>query len=247
MSLTTYEEPFLPLRFFLHTVAVHCPSCHEGGMITTDMPAVFEQEEITSLFDDIGLISYASDYTWKNARFLCRFCQKQCHADKDHLLKTWQGPFIGKAEALCTTCKEAGYTQRLSITKHYSSKHHLPKNAEIFCDKCHTSTTAIWNFSAVFSSLPVIDPIFGLKLFATTQVKNQVLWVYNLEHLQHLESYIRATQRKIIFNIKHSSGSKPREREAILSFSQQLPQIFKLGSNRDKVLSALALLRKKLV
>lgn len=78
------------------------------------------------------------------------------------------------------------------------------------------------------------------------QIKNEVLWVYNLEHLQHIESYIKATQRKQLFRVKNSGYQIKRSRNVVLSFSQQLPQKIKQGSNRVAVLHALSLLREML-
>lgn len=240
MADSVYNESFLPLRFFLHTVIVYCPSCNKKAVISTDMPPVEKQEKIKTVFNDLGTISCSPNYIWNKARFLCHICQKHFDTDMNHILQTWHGPVIGIANIFCLACKEMGFKEMLSAKRKYISKNNIPEQVELSCPKCQTSTMVKWHIHPFQSSSVAIDPIFGLKLFAVTRIKNEVLWVYNLEHLHHIKAYIQAKQRKISFNIEYSSRSTKISRKEVISFSQQLPQVFKNEQNRTTVLKTLA-------
>ena len=149
MENSTYNETFLPLRFFLNRVAVHCPSCNKKGYITTDVPPVAEQDKVYEVFLDCG--TYSSHYLWSTASFLCCSCQKRITFDNALIvenirkrnafrnassegeisesyyighpplyacsLKTWHGPIIAIAEAICPACIVFGYKQKISAKK----------------------------------------------------------------------------------------------------------------------------------
>jgi hypothetical protein len=75
------------------------------------------------------------------------------------------------------------------------------------------------------------DPYFGFPLWLATDCRGHVLWAYNLEHLDLLESYVSA---------------RLRERGSVtgsMSLVERLPAWIKDGSHRHDVLSGIRRLR----
>ncbi len=247
MEDSTYNETFLPLRFFLNQVAVHCPSCNKKGYVKTDIPPVAEQEKIFEVFVDCG--TYYSPYRWSTACFLCCSCSKRIEFDKASSLKTWHGPIIATAEASCPACMALGYKQRIPAKKTVIKKAiTLPTSTKLSCNKCNTKVDAEWKYTPNYSAMVPTDPIFGLALFAQQTLGKHIVWVYNCEHLNHMKAYIQATQRKTSFTILtggHGDLQRLDSRHDILSFSQTLPTWMKAKSNRSAVLKALEDLKQK--
>lgn len=247
MNHSVYQESFLPLRFFLNTIVVCCPSCSNKAQVTTDVPPVASQEQVLNIFYD-GQTAYYKNYLWTRARFFCSYCQKKFEIDKNALMKTWYGPVECVAEDFCPVCLEAGHKKQLAMVKKFKSKNKLPQKIELTCSHCmNTSTLFFTGYPLEQSSLP-IDPICGLPLFLTKEFKKETIWAYNLEHLEHMEAYLKAKQRKQIFGFEYASKySVPNNRDEVMSFSEQLPKIFKLEANRAAILKILHGLKQLLV
>ena len=131
MNEISYKGAFLPLRFFLSSVIVHCPACYGKAFIRTNIPPVKEQEVVNYLFNDAGTIScyhfndeavashYCDEYDiWRKkaptARFTCTVCPKYLDWDPCFSLKTWHGPLKGSASAFCAQCEAGEYKQPLT-------------------------------------------------------------------------------------------------------------------------------------
>ena len=78
----------------------------------------------------------------------------------------------------------------------------------------------------------VCDPIFNLPLWLQTDVRGNVLWAYNREHLEHIKEYV---------------DSKLRERQtmAYTTMVERLPNFIKSAKNRDHILKAIDKLMRK--
>jgi hypothetical protein len=75
------------------------------------------------------------------------------------------------------------------------------------------------------------DPYFGIPLWLATVCGGHVLWAYNVEHLDLLESYVSARLRE--------RGSVPGS----MSLVERLPAWIKDGRHRRQVLSGIRRLR----
>ena len=79
-----------------------------------------------------------------------------------------------------------------------------------------------------------VDPFFRLPLWLQTDCRGHVLWAYNVEHLNLLESYVAA---------------RLRERRAVpgsLSMLARRPAWVKSAKNRDEVLRVIGRMRASL-
>lgn len=259
MDTATYREGFLPLRFFLASIVVHCPACYGKGFIKTNIPLVKEQEVVNFLFNDAGTISFhhRSEYDiwWKEtaiARFTCTVCPKYMDWDPGSPLKTWHGPLKSSASSFCAQCETNEHqqllTQKIYVPKSKDTK--LPSETILRCPKCLTQTTTIWEYGQDKNSKQAIDPIFGCELFLKIYFGEKILWGYNQEHLEHIRAYVNALQRKKAYWIEHASGTyldKFTEfRDQILTFSQILPAWVRLKTNREKVLKKLDIFLEEL-
>lgn len=80
-----------------------------------------------------------------------------------------------------------------------------------------------------------VDPLFGLPLWLQVPCCGQILWVYNVEHLDLLEAYIRA-------RVRERQGTKGNHH----SIAVRLPRWMKLAHHRDPILKAIQHIRHKL-
>lgn len=79
------------------------------------------------------------------------------------------------------------------------------------------------------------DPYFGLPLWLQAPCAGEVLWAFNGEHLDVLESYVAAGLRE-----RPPGDARPQ------SMLERLPVWAKAAKNRDGVLAAIARLRARL-
>lgn len=79
-----------------------------------------------------------------------------------------------------------------------------------------------------------VDPLFGLPLWLQTPCCGQVLWAYNLAHLNLLAQYIQATLRE--------RQERKGNHHAI---AVRLPRWIKLAKNRDTLLKGVQQLKVK--
>ncbi|TYR81660.1 hypothetical protein FZC66_07455 [Priestia megaterium] len=67
------------------------------------------------------------------------------------------------------------------------------------CPHCSYTNATVSHDKIEIQSNEAIDPFFRLPLYLTAQCQNHVLWAYNLEHLQYIESYIEVKQKNDCF------------------------------------------------
>ena len=271
MSAKTYEESYLPLANFLSRIEVYCPSCGKRGCIHTDLPPISEQKKLITVLVDGGRPYCEVNYEWKKARFTCSSCPKVIEFKQENSWKawimfkkegsgnpwiefkqenswkTWYGLIKGSAKAICYSCAQIGYKQRLS-QEFYIEKcdlNHLhTQKTKIACPKCHSRTTANVEFIPHFDVDMLVDPIFGLPLFLSKAIGRNTIWAYNKEHLEHIKYFVQASQRKTIFKL--STAAKGNDVSMVQSFSQTLPAWIKKKSNRDNILKAISQMVKTL-
>lgn len=76
------------------------------------------------------------------------------------------------------------------------------------------------------------DPIFSLPLWFQTEVKGNLFWAFNREHLQEIKNYV---------------GAKLRERQTLThtTMVEKLPTFIKEAKNRSQILKAIERLEQK--
>jgi hypothetical protein len=89
------------------------------------------------------------------------------------------------------------------------------------------------------SALPAIDPIFKCDLWLQTSCCGETLWAFDLAHVEFLERYVGATQRK---GIPIQRTRAPIRNGTLAS---RLPQWMIDAHNREDVLRGLKRLRER--
>lgn len=79
-----------------------------------------------------------------------------------------------------------------------------------------------------------IDPFFHLHVWLSAEISGELLWAYNLEHLEFLADHVHAKLRErngLTHNVK--------------SIGAQLPRWMTAAKNRDEILKAIEKLKQK--
>jgi hypothetical protein len=101
---------------------------------------------------------------------------------------------------------------------------------KLICLSCVYQNT--WNGNKIFAGSNV-DWYFRLPLWLQISCCNEILWAYNLQHLETIEQYVCAKLRE-------------RPKNGRNSFLSKLPTWMKLAKNRVEILKAISKLRTKL-
>lgn len=78
-----------------------------------------------------------------------------------------------------------------------------------------------------------VDPFFHLPVWLQTEFSGEVLWAYNLEHLDFLAAHVGAKLRE------RTGANRPR------SIGSRLPRWMTSAANREEVLKTIEKLKKK--
>ena len=196
-----FTEVSLATYQFSEKVWVHCHKCDELGLITSVL----------------GKINIPVPIGFKSS-FLCTSCG---------LKKNEKSAWVGFLKA--TISKPCGFC---GVTIHYSS----PITKEPFntiavdCSSCGNPNKLVPNWETYRKDIPC-DPFFGMQLALQTNIKGNVLWFYNLDHLDYLRNYVKASLRTV----------ENRHKYALIS---NLPTWVKLAKNRDIIVKKLDQLEK---
>ena len=76
------------------------------------------------------------------------------------------------------------------------------------------------------SDTSITDPVFNLPLRLQTNVKGNVLWAYNKDHLQDIRDYV-------------ASGLRERQESSFSTMVEKLPGFIKSAKNREAVLKSI--------
>ncbi|TAG17226.1 MAG: hypothetical protein EAZ32_13110 [Cytophagia bacterium] len=145
----------------------------------------------------------------KNILVVCPNCEGKALVRAESL--TEPKPEISKAKIICTSC---GYNKTLENILKRKAEKQKSGNVLIF-------------------GAPV-DPFFHLPVWLQAEFSGEVLWAYNLEHLDFLAAHV---------------GAKLRERNGfqfnVKSIGARLPRWMTAAHNREAILKALTKLKEK--
>lgn len=159
---------------------------------------------------------------YKKAKLSC----SSCHFS-DKMIDRVRYVVSGKAK--CTYCIEW-------LNLEMEGKKKMPKYTNIKCSSCQKINKVSENWTEViekYNEEGFIDPAFGLTLWFTDEVKSEVIWAYNEDHLLEIKSYVASTLRE-------RSTDKFK-----MTMVEKLPNFIKLAKNRDEVLKALVRMETK--
>ncbi|MFC4311273.1 hypothetical protein ACFPN2_19400 [Steroidobacter flavus] len=134
-----------------------------------------------------------------------------------------------------------------ALVRPYSEK----RPARLVCVKCGTSRSWVLSARGVLTSGrasqwprgtyavgDAADPYFHLPLWLRVPCGSEVLWAFNERHLNFIDEYVRAENRR------RAPTLPGGPRNALLE--SRLPRWMKLARNREAVIAAIAKLRASL-
>ncbi len=100
------------------------------------------------------------------------------------------------------------------------------------CGQVRTYQPRNDEYGLVYKNSGICDPIFNLPLWFQTEIKGEILWAYNRDHLNEIRSYV---------------SSKLRERQTTThtTMVEKLPSFIKSAKNRETILKAIDKLIKQ--
>ncbi|MCM3066410.1 hypothetical protein ABEP17_04065 [Priestia flexa] len=82
-------------------------------------------------------------------------------------------------------CPSCQLCARITSVSHINGLHQCE------CSNCGYDDSASHKMELSFEFKEGFDPFFNLPLYLKTSCPNHLLWAYNLEHLQYIESYVK--------------------------------------------------------
>lgn len=191
-----FNKPAYPTVYFSEEIWIKCPKCSEPALVKTKLPKY--------------TIPFPSGY---KSVCTCNHCRFQETDDNN-----WSGYVQGFINRACGNCGSA--------ISHTTQATKQPfKASEITCSVCKDTRNYELQWYPYRNEKPT-DLYFGFDLWLQTSIKNKVLWVYNIEHLDYLKEYVEAKLREDDSRHKYSMISN-------------LPQWIKSSKNRDLIVKKL--------
>jgi DNA-directed RNA polymerase subunit RPC12/RpoP len=197
------DKSFKNLATFANEVLVECPHCKKKAVI---IPTLGHHT-----------VPYPIEF---KANFKCNNCYKPINE------KLWYGPSIILPKyATCSYCGNK-LTSNLKVNKYQNT-------IKVKCANCKQENQKAVSYKLTYAdSKQAIDPYFGLQLWLQAPFDSNILWAYNLDHLEYLKNYVGAKLREA------ASGGK-------YALAWKLPNFIKAAKNRDAILKAITRLESK--
>lgn len=161
-----FNKPAYPTVYFSAKIWVQCPNCSEAALVTNSATK-----------------SIIPPPSGKHAKCTCSHCGFQKEGNQE-----WHGYSQGFIERACGFCgTKICFTSKPTKTPFKSNR--------IKCDHCSKEKEYTIHWYRYTENKPT-DPYFGFDLWLQTTVKNNILWLYNLEHLNYLREYVSAKLRE---------------------------------------------------
>ena len=181
---------------FSEQIWVVCPNCNDIGLVETQLKAYS--------------IPFPKDYSTK---FKCLSCNLKKENSQE-----WFGYYQGRVYQACGFCGS-----RISYTSEPTKER--CESAKVKCETCSKEREYELKVCRYRGDKP-IDPFFGLELWLQTNIKSNVLWLYNLKQLKYLREYVEAKLR----------DDDERHKYSMIS---NLPQWMKSAKNRALIVRKL--------
>ncbi|MBK0402518.1 hypothetical protein I5M27_05945 [Adhaeribacter sp. BT258] len=95
-----------------------------------------------------------------------------------------------------------------------------------FCGIARTYKPRNEGYKLFYKCTEICDPIFNLPLWFQTEIKGEIFWAYNREHLQEIKKYVSAKLRE-------------RQTTTHTTMVERLPNFIKSAKNRASILKAI--------
>lgn len=161
-----FNKPAYPTVYFSQEVWVKCPQCSEPALVKTEL------QEYTVPFP----LEHKSVCNCGNCGF------------RETDSGNWSGYVQGFINRSCRNCG--------SRVTHTTEATKMPyESSEVNCPVCKVSKEYEIKWYRFRNDKPT-DPYFGFDLWLQTSVKDNTLWLYNLDHLDYLLEYVEAKLRE---------------------------------------------------
>ncbi|MCB0540864.1 MAG: hypothetical protein KDE33_25340 [Bacteroidetes bacterium] len=197
-----FNKPAYPTVYFSEDIWIKCPKCSEPALVKTELP------------------KYTIPFP-RGHRSVCH-CSHCGFQEADE--KSWSGYVQGFINRACGNCGSAIFHSTQPTQEPYET-------SEITCDTCKATREYEIQWYRYRNDKPT-DPYFGFDLWLQTTIKDNILWLYNIDHLDYLKEYV---------------GAKLREDDGRHKYSMitNLPQWVKLSKNRDVIIKKLKKLKSE--
>ena len=199
-----FNQPAYPTVYFSENICVKCPKCTEPALVNSQ-PRKYS-------------IPFPLNHQSKCTCGYCGFHQ----SGNDQ----WAGYLQGFVNQSCGHCGTKVFHSTEPTKKPYP-------NTKVTCETCQQTRAYEIAWYRYRGDKPT-DPYFGFDLWLQTDVKDNVLWLYNLEHLTYLRDYVSAKLRED--NGRHK-----------YSMITNLPQWMKSSKNRDLIVKKLNKLEEEFI
>ena len=197
-----FDKPAYPTVYFSEKIWVQCPKCSEPAMVMTELP------KYTIPFP-----------TGHKSVCNCSSCGFQ-----DSKNDKWFGYFQGFLNRACRHCGSS-----ISHTTKPTKKPY--KSTDITCGACKSTRTYEFKWYK-YRNEKATDPYFGFDLWLQAKIKDNILWLYNIDHLNYLKEYVEAKLREDDGRYKYSMITN-------------LPQWVKTSKNRELIVKKLNKLKQE--
>jgi len=207
MSIFTkrFSKPWYTVWYFVNKkdIDVRCPRCNGHAVVWGE-----------------------SKYRCcRKAKLVCR----ECSYSKVGNGQQWYGPVKVSGRRPCGNC---GFKWVfLNICKNKMPEP-IPAAIKVFCQNCNHENDVEVDWRPEFFNKDPVDPYFGYQLWFLADFKDEIVWLYNIEHLQYLKEYISANLRE------------RDEYGGMRSLVARLPKWMKLAKNKKSILKILNKLEK---
>ncbi|MDB4728559.1 hypothetical protein OAF63_07180 [Saprospiraceae bacterium] len=191
-----FSKPAYPTVYFSEEIWVKCPKCSEPALVKTELP------KYTIPFP-----------TGHKSVCNCKSCGFQ-----DSENDKWSGYVQGFINRACGNCGSGISHTTEPTRKPYES-------SELTCGVCKTKREYEIQWYQ-YRNDKATDPYFGFDLWLQTSIKDNVLWLYNTDHLEYLKEYVEAKLRE----------DEGRHKYSMIT---NLPQWVKSSKNRDVIVKKL--------
>jgi hypothetical protein len=141
--------------------------------------------------------------------------------------------FSNKFLVCCPKCDRRAVVEPLQIDRESTTKPDIFAPRRLSCSYC--SYTQEWHDNALTRYIDR-DWYFGLELWLQIPCCGEILYANNEEHLNFLESYVRATLRERSLDPKWGWMNQ--------SLASRLPKWIKSAKNREQILKCIDKLRQ---
>lgn len=186
----------IPTSYFSDKVLVICPKCGEQCFIVTKVKISIQTKPI----DFVSTVK-------------CETCKYSSIINKKPS-GTTIGIYQGFRIKNCPNCQQV-----ISVITEPTVSFY--QDIEVSCPSCHQVNTVTLHWNR-YRDNSAVDPFLGYELLLKTNLKDDIIWFYNFNHLDFVRDYINAKLREDNFRQKYSLISN-------------LPKFMLLAKNRSLI------------